>query len=131
MSTCKSRIVCDTDCSVSASGDRSIRLWDVEKGTLLYSIEGHSRGIACLDVDFDSRTIVTGSGDSAVKSFHIGKNTLEEGATFFASCCCSSVRSECVRCARGHTELVRSVHLGRGIVVSGSYDSSVKVRHVL
>lgn len=112
---------------MSASGDRTVRIWDVEKGTLLHSIGGHTRGIACLDVDFAHKIVVTGSGDSFVRSLEIGKS-LEDGVTFSVPCGCASPRQGCLRCGTGHTEMVRSVHLGRGVVISGSYDQSVKVR---
>lgn len=38
-------------CSVSASGDRTVRLWSAETGQSLAIFGGHSRGIASLDFD--------------------------------------------------------------------------------
>lgn len=58
---------------------------------------------------------------------------LEAAGQCWASCECparanTSDLTLCTRCFnRGHTELVRSVQFGDGIIISGSYDSTVKV----
>ncbi|EIW72921.1 hypothetical protein TREMEDRAFT_59082 [Tremella mesenterica DSM 1558] len=57
---------------------------------------------------------------------------LDKGPICWASCICpQGTRVEgrsCGRCFnRGHTDLVRSLHLGEEVILSGSYDSTVKV----
>ena len=49
---------------VSASGDRSIKIWDLE-GRELRTILGHSRGVAC--VQFNGSLIVSGSSDQTIR----------------------------------------------------------------
>lgn len=73
---------------VSASGDRSVKVWDVHTGACLRTFSGHTKGIAC--VQFDGRRIVSGSSDETVRIFDRAT-----GAE--------------VACLQGHTNLVRTV----------------------
>ncbi|GAB7340330.1 hypothetical protein MBLNU457_6781t1 [Dothideomycetes sp. NU457] len=52
---------------VSASGDRSIILWDINEGRKIREFSGHAKGIAC--VQYDGRRIISGSSDNTVRIF--------------------------------------------------------------
>jgi WD40 repeat protein len=55
---------------LSASGDRSVRLWDAQTGALLHALENHhTRGIAAIDVALPF--ILTGSSDKHVRLLDI------------------------------------------------------------
>ena len=72
---------------ISASGDRSLRVWCIRTGAILAHIEPHSRGIASVSFEptlptsscwrpkraggVHKGTVVTGSSDSSVKIFHL------------------------------------------------------------
>lgn len=73
---------------VSASGDRSVKVWDVRTGACSRTLPGHTKGIAC--VQFDGRRIVSGSSDETVRIFDRAT-----GAE--------------VACLQGHSNLVRTV----------------------
>ncbi|KAH7135561.1 hypothetical protein B0J11DRAFT_162941 [Dendryphion nanum] len=73
---------------VSASGDRTVKVWDVRTGKCQRTFPGHSKGIAC--VQFDGRRIVSGSSDETVRIFDRAT-----GAE--------------VACLQGHSNLVRTV----------------------
>ncbi|KAG9816507.1 WD40 repeat-like protein, partial [Aureobasidium melanogenum] len=73
---------------VSASGDRTIKAWDINTGTCTRTFTGHTKGIAC--VQYDGRRIVSGSSDNTVRIF--------DAAT-----------SAEVACLPGHSNLVRTV----------------------
>ncbi|KAJ2805718.1 hypothetical protein H4S07_003958 [Coemansia furcata] len=94
---------------VSASGDRSIKVWDLERRTCILTLADHARGVACLD--FDGRFIVSGSSDRSIRIWSLDSR----------------------RCERtihnAHTDLVRTVMFDRAmdIMVSGSYDESIKI----
>lgn len=78
---------------VTASGDRTIKVWNIRTGTCVKTLMGHEKGIAC--VQFDSRRIISGSNDNTVRIYdHIS------GAE--------------VACLRGHNNLVRTVQAGFG-----------------
>lgn len=180
--------ICTTlaDGRISASGDRSIKIWSIHTGAHLFTLDSaHPRGIASLDFkpassgdhqdsepegDVVQGTIVTGSSDAtirlctlvtrqpiqegldglSIKDTGTSREEQEamdpdvqiiEGPLCWTDCLCPpSVRkatsTNCMRCwNRGHTGLVRSLHLKGDIVISGGYDGTVKVslcsiRHV-
>ncbi|KAI9821348.1 MAG: hypothetical protein M1826_000719 [Phylliscum demangeonii] len=93
---------------VSASGDRTIKVWNLRLGTCDLTINGHSKGIAC--VQYDGRRIVSGSSDNTVKIFD------RRGAE--------------VACLMGHQYLVRTVQAGFGDVPGGEEDDQVEARAV-
>lgn len=78
---------------VSASGDRTVKIWDVRTGACLKTLQGHTKGIAC--VQFDGRRIVSGSSDQSVRIFDRAT-----GAE--------------VACLQGHQNLVRTVQADFG-----------------
>ncbi|KAK3711120.1 hypothetical protein LTR37_009907 [Vermiconidia calcicola] len=73
---------------VSASGDRTVKAWDLITGELKRSYVGHTKGIAC--VQFDGRRVVSGSSDNTVRIF----DAFEQAE---------------VACLTGHSNLVRTV----------------------
>ncbi|KAJ5887849.1 hypothetical protein N7495_007890 [Penicillium taxi] len=98
------------DLIVSASGDGVVKLWNVISGTCVKEFPSKDRGLACVEFSDDGRTILTGGNDRAIYKFDA--NT-----------------GEMVNALRGHSHLVRSLHLDtmNKRIVSGSYDMSVKV----
>lgn len=78
---------------VSASGDRTVKVWDWPEQTCIRTLIGHSKGIAC--VQYDGRRIVSGSSDNEVKVFD--KDSGLEVASL-----------------RAHSNLVRTVQAGFG-----------------
>jgi F-box and WD-40 domain protein 1/11 len=78
---------------VSASGDRTVKVWDWSRQTCLRTLIGHTKGIAC--VQYDGRRIVSGSSDNEVKVFD--RESALEVATL-----------------KAHTNLVRTVQAGFG-----------------
>lgn len=50
---------------VSASGDRRIKIWDTMNGTLLRTLRGHERGIACLQ--YRDGLIISGGSDNSIR----------------------------------------------------------------
>ncbi|EMD38229.1 hypothetical protein CERSUDRAFT_113382 [Gelatoporia subvermispora B] len=132
---------------VSASGDRSMRLWDAEKGALLRTFEDHhGRGIASIDFKFPF--ILSGSSDKHLRLLDIstlqGWSTSPEldtrtsapslaPTTICETCGSGSAIMGCsdrlgaMGRQRAHEDLVRSVALSSDFVVSGSYDFTVKL----
>ncbi|KAF2137563.1 uncharacterized protein K452DRAFT_301765 [Aplosporella prunicola CBS 121167] len=94
---------------VSASGDRTVKVWDIHTGVCLKTIPGHTKGIAC--VQFDGRRIVTGSSDETVRIFDRAT-----GAE--------------VACLRGHGNLVRTVQAQFGDMPGDEEDLEAEARAV-
>ncbi|KAF9570390.1 hypothetical protein EC968_001844 [Mortierella alpina] len=91
---------------VSASGDKSIKIWSFDTGECLRTLEGHTRGIAC--IQFEGNVIVSGSSDKTIKIWDIAKG-------------------ECVKTLIGHEGLVRTLQFSGGRIISGSYDETLKI----
>ncbi|KAG0361586.1 hypothetical protein BG005_007871 [Podila minutissima] len=91
---------------VSASGDRSIKIWSFETGECLRTLEGHTRGIAC--IQFEGNIIISGSSDKSIKIWDIA-------------------RGECIRTLVGHEDLVRTLQFSNGRIISGGYDETIKI----
>jgi F-box and WD-40 domain protein 1/11 len=94
---------------VSASGDRSVKVWDVRTGACIRTFQGHSKGIAC--VQFDGRRIVSGSSDETVRIFDRAT-----GAE--------------VACLQGHSNLVRTVQAQFGDLPGNEEELEAEARAV-
>ena len=51
----------------SGSVDRTVRLWDVETGACVKTLEGHGREVWSVCFSPDGRRLASGSGDSTVR----------------------------------------------------------------
>lgn len=78
---------------MSASGDRTVKVWDLHTGSCVMTLTGHTKGIAC--VQFDGRRIVSGSSDNTIRIYDRAT-----GAE--------------VACLNGHHSLVRTVQVRFG-----------------
>lgn len=50
---------------VSASGDRTIKVWNTSNCEFVRTLNGHKRGIACLQ--YRDRLVVSGSSDNTIR----------------------------------------------------------------
>lgn len=91
---------------VSASGDRTIKVWSTSSCEFIRTLNGHKRGIACLQ--YRDRLVVSGSSDNSIRLWDIECGT-------------------CLRVLEGHEELVRCIRFDSKRIVSGAYDGKIKV----
>lgn len=93
---------------VSASGEGSMYLWDLETGEKLHRFTGHTKGLAC--IVFKGNTLVSGSNDQTIRVW-------------------DTKTGKCTHVLGEHHLLVRTVAFDavRRIVVSGGYDRLIKV----
>ncbi|KAG0256762.1 hypothetical protein DFQ27_005517 [Actinomortierella ambigua] len=91
---------------VSASGDRTIRIWSFDTGECLRTLEDHERGIAC--IQFEGDTVISGSSDQTIKIWDLA-------------------RGECLKTLEGHKDLVRTLQFHKGRIISGGYDETIKI----
>jgi WD40 repeat protein len=52
---------------ISASGDKTLKIWDMESGRVLATLEGHAGGVTACAVTPDGRRVVSASGDRTLK----------------------------------------------------------------
>jgi len=52
---------------VSGSMDKSLKTWELENGSVLKTLDGHTKGVTCIAVASDAPYVASGSADCAVK----------------------------------------------------------------
>jgi guanine nucleotide-binding protein subunit beta-2-like 1 protein len=107
----------DGQFALSASWDKTIRLWDLNTGTTTRRFIGHTNDVLSVSFSADNRQIVSGSRDKTIKLW----NTLGE---------CKFNITE-----GGHTEWVSCVRFSPNpanpVIVSGGWDKIVKVNSLI
>lgn len=93
---------------VSASHDRSLRIWDVTTGESLRQLVGHTGAVSALSV-IDKRRLVSGTYDGSLRLWDV-----ETGET--------------LRALNGHTDWITAlVAVDERHLVSASYDGSLRL----
>lgn len=102
----------DSNTFASASLDRTIKVWRLGSSEANFTLEGHERGVNCVDYYHggDKPYLISGSDDKTVKIWDYQTKT-------------------CVQTLEGHTENISSVmyYPDLPIILTGSEDSSVRV----
>lgn len=93
----------DSTLLATGSDDNSVKLWDIATGELIRTLSGHSWSISAIDFCHDGKTLVSSSWDQLIKRWQI--NTGEE-----------------IRRLIGHTDVIHSIALYQGWIISGGGD---------
>jgi WD40 repeat protein len=57
--------------ALSGSDDKTLRLWNLEKGTEICCLEGHTDWVACVAFAPDGRTALSGSNDQTLRLWRL------------------------------------------------------------
>jgi WD40 repeat protein len=102
--------------ALSASWDKSLRLWELATGNTTRTFVGHTNDVLSVSFSADNRQIVSGSRDRTIKLW----NTLGD---------CKFTITD-----KGHTEWVSCVRFSPNpqnpVIVSAGWDKLVKVRYI-
>ncbi|KZT66705.1 WD40 repeat-like protein [Daedalea quercina L-15889] len=91
---------------ITGSYDRTARVWNLETGTEVHRLTGHTRAVRALQ--FDAVKLITGSMDHTMKVWNWRTG-------------------QCLRTLEGHTEGVVCLNFDSTLLASGSVDTTVKV----
>ena len=86
-----------TKSAVSASGDGTLKVWDLETGRLLHTLEGHSQCVNGVAASADGTRAVSVSEDDTIKVWDIETGAMM--ATFHCDAtpvCCAFVNDSCI-----------------------------------
>lgn len=127
---------------VSGSTDRTVRVWDIERGRCTQVFHGHTSTVRCLQIVLPTEMgkkadgsphmmpreplIITGSRDSNLRVWKLPK----PGDPVYVPSAPHADDIDCpyfVRALTGHTHSVRAIAAHGDTLVSGSYDSTVRV----
>ncbi|HAX85896.1 MAG TPA: type IV secretion protein Rhs [Cyanobacteria bacterium UBA11370] len=94
----------------SASGDKTIKLWDVATGKQITTLKGHTNSVSSVSFSPDGKTLAFASGDKTIKLWDVATGKQITALT-------------------GHEELVTSVSFSPDdkTLASGSYDQTIKL----
>ncbi len=100
----------DSRFAISGSSDNTLKVWDLETGVEVRTLQGHTGYVYAVTVTPDSRFAISGSSDNTLKVWD-----LETGVE--------------VRTLQGHTYWIRSVTVtpDSRFAISGSSDNTLKV----
>jgi WD40 repeat protein len=136
---------------VSASDDGTLKVWDIDAGSLDRTLEGHTGDVNCVDISPDGTTILSGSVDDSAKLWNVTTGELKHtvrtysalfscsfspnGGLFLVGCRDSSLKlydSKTCRLQRtfaGHNAQVFSCSFAPdgAAILSGSPDATMKL----
>ncbi|SGZ51504.1 CIC11C00000001926 [Sungouiella intermedia] len=136
---------------VSGSTDREVRVWNIRTGRCTHVFRGHTSTVRCMDILHPAKIgvndnglpimypkeplLVTGSRDHNLHVWKlpldnedVGADEITETKTYDAK---DPSNPYIVAILTGHTQSVRSVTGYGNIIVSGSYDTTVRVWDLL
>lgn len=124
---------------MSGSRDWTLRVWDIERGTLIHTLSGHDQSVRCIEVA--GNQVVSGSYDftcrvsgaflriSAWTPGVSGERDLRRVRQEIADMIqlWDVDTGECLHVLRGHYHQIYAVAFDGEKVVTGSLDSTVRV----
>ncbi len=99
-----------SDRAVSAAADGTLKVWNIENGSLLETLTGHRASVNVVQVLPDNQRVISGAADNTLKIWD-----LQQG--------------EVLQTLTGHSQAVRQVVLipNSDRAISGSADSTLKI----
>lgn len=92
---------------VSASDDRTLKIWNPKNGQLIYTLTGHTDYVKHISL-IDDNHIVSGSSDATLRIWNI-------------------TTGKCEFVLRGHTDNINCIVIFKDKIISGSADTTIKI----
>ncbi|KAG8034303.1 hypothetical protein G9C98_007379 [Cotesia typhae] len=100
----------DSRLLVSASDDKTLKIWELSSAKCLKTLKGHSNYVFCCNFNPQSNLIVSGSFDESVRIWDVRTG-------------------KCLKTLPAHSDPVSAVHFNRdgSLIVSSSYDGLCRI----
>ena len=100
----------DSRLLVSASDDKTLKIWELSSGKCLKTLKGHSNYAFCCNFNPQSNLVVSGSFDESVRIWDVRTG-------------------KCLKTLPAHSDPVSAVHFNRdgSLIVSSSYDGLCRI----
>lgn len=100
----------DSRLLVTASDDKTLKIWELSSGKSLKTLKGHSNYVFCCNFNPQSNLIVSGSFDESVRIWDVRTG-------------------KCLKTLPAHSDPVSAVHFNRdgSLIVSSSYDGLCRI----
>jgi WD40 repeat protein len=95
---------------VSASMDKTIKIWDFNTGKCLKTLEGHTSAVESIAISCCDEYIVSGSWDKTIKIWDVKTG-------------------KCLKTLKGHNDYILSIAISNEdeFIISGSRDGTIKI----
>lgn len=119
------RVIDGRPIAVSGSRDATLRVWNIEKGTAMHQLVGHSHSVRCIEVS--GNKVVSGSYDATCRVSVLVSLSDSPLADSLPSQLWDVDTGECLFVYRGHIHQIYAVAFDGIRVVTGSLDSTVRI----
>ena len=91
---------------ISGSGDKTIKIWDIETGQCFQTLTGHTDWISCLKIY--QNWLISGSDDNTIKIWNL-------------------TTGQCLQTFIGHTSSITCLKIYQNRLISGYQNGTIKI----
>ena len=110
------------------AADKVVKLWDIDNGELIQTLEGHTEGVSDIAWSHDGDYLASASDDKTIRIWSIEEVSSPSGV--YANCTTyPASQLNVAKVLKGHTNFVFCINFSpsSNLLVSGGFDETVRV----